>query len=706
MKFPDVKSSSSLVTALLFFVPCNIVVSAQTDELVKHDPPCKTIEEIVCGTNSFSTFCNALDKTGLDGRLDSHDSDFTVFVPINSAFDYFLEELDFGDIYDCPETTLEHLLRTHIVEDHVILKEDLKDRCGDVLEMDSGEKTRTVCQNSAQKIFQKGSGNSEDNFPRIISFDIDACNGVIHVMYRVILPSGLGLPTRKPTSHPAPMPTRHPTKKPTWKPYFKPTRYPTKKPTRKPTRRPVHPTRKPSSKPTIDVDSASCSAHPKCAAAGLTGDCCPTKDGKRLDCCSNFKPTHKPTPKPTFKEPTSKPTHRDGSCAAYPRCIALNLEGECCPTEDGEKLSCCFDDEEPKGSCSAYPKCIELGLRGDCCPTDDGMKLDCCFDKVPGTCSSYPGCAKQGLLGDCCPAANGKNLDCCGNDDHGFPIVDQEYCRYPPDFSCYKFGRPECCLKSSLVCPKEEPQCEVGFPIIGDSYCTFAPNYGCYKNGWPQCCSDDPRGCPEQRPDCEIGNPVTNYSYCRKPPKYKCYELGYPSCCLSKDSNDCPYEAPSCNVGKRGCDLNDSLPSIYDFVCTQSNFNILCHLIKKAGIDELLDDTGTYTMFAPSNDAFEKLGDEVVMDLLDHPTSALKNILKYHISDKIYFEQDLYCEKKIDTLLGDSSDDFTITKCNSQGRYQKGNGNENGNIPFILATDIVTCNGVIHVISKVILPKN
>ena len=142
-----------------------------------------------------------------------------------------------------------------------------------------------------------------------------------------------------------------------------------------------------------------------------------------------------------------------------------------------------------------------------------------------------------------------------------------------------------------------------------------------------------------------------------------------------------------------------------DFACTQPNFDILCHVIKKAGIDEWLDDNGTYTLFAPSNDAFEKLGHEVLIDLLNDPSTDLKDILKYHISDKLLFEEDLYCGRKIDTLLGDSSDDFTITKCDSRGRYQKGIGNVNGDYPLIVATDIVTCNGVIHVVNLVILPK-
>merc|ERR1712224_840490 len=37
----------------------------------------------------------------------------------------------------------------------------------------------------------------------------------------------------------------------------------------------------------LQCSSHSCAAHPACAAAGLSGDCCPTSDGVTLGCCSS-----------------------------------------------------------------------------------------------------------------------------------------------------------------------------------------------------------------------------------------------------------------------------------------------------------------------------------------------------------------------------------------------------------------------------------
>jgi hypothetical protein len=52
--------------------------------------------------------------------------------------------------------------------------------------MTNGEDSRTVCKGDA--IYQKGGGNTDDALPQIISADIVACNGVVHVVDNVMLP--------------------------------------------------------------------------------------------------------------------------------------------------------------------------------------------------------------------------------------------------------------------------------------------------------------------------------------------------------------------------------------------------------------------------------------------------------------------------------------------------------------------------------------
>lgn len=526
MKLPLPISAFRFGTLALSFAPFLIGVHAEDAVTASH---CRSIQEVICATYSFQSFCNALEHTGFDNMLDRDTPHYTVFVPSNSAFRDFYNECNVDDYEDFSMNTVKDLVLYHIHQDGIIDRDDLEDRCSLLLEMKNGDKTRTTCEDNADKIYQKGGGNQAGEVPRIISFDIDACNGIVHVVNRVIIPSHFhcgpnkptkyptrspwsrkptrkptprptehddascsahpschGLtgdccptedgetleccddghdPTRKPTpyptrspSHPTRYPTKRPTKKPTKKPSRKPTPYPTKPPWRKPTKKP---TRSPTPRPTGDIFDAACSAHPRCRARGLTGDCCPTSDGLRLDCCSNNNPTRRPTPKPTTDD-------YEGSCSAHPLCRDLELAGECCPTYDGVTLACCSDNNDDDDddnysddvSCSANPRCDQLGLEGECCPTDDGLKLDCCFDDPkPGTCARNPGC--QHLEGDCCPAANGENLACCYVEAHGWPIIDAEYCREETNFNCYKFGKPECCLRSNIVCPKEKPRCEI-----------------------------------------------------------------------------------------------------------------------------------------------------------------------------------------------------------------------------------------------------
>lgn len=393
-------------TVVLSLVPFLVGVRA---EIAEHEVErhCRSVQEVICNTNSFQNFCDALDYSGLDEKLDRDTPHYTVFVPSNSAWREFYNECDVDDFEDFSLNTLKDLLLYHIHQDDIIDRDDLEDRCGELLEMKNGGDTRTKCEeDDSNNIYQKGDRNPEDDKPRIISFDIDACNGIVHVLNRVMLPSHFRCGPNNPTRRPTPRPTRdndpHPTRKPTRNPTKKPTRspsHPTKKPTRKPTRYPTRepwrnptrkPTRRPTPRPTGTINDAACSAHPRCRARGLTGDCCPTGDDVDLDCCSNNNPTRRPTPRPTGD-------NDEASCSAHPRCHRLELAGLCCPTSDDVTLACCSnygddddddddhssdcDDDHPdRAECSAHPVCRDLGLGGDCCPTNDDERLDCCSD--------------------------------------------------------------------------------------------------------------------------------------------------------------------------------------------------------------------------------------------------------------------------------------------------------------------------------------
>eukprot|EP00930_Biecheleria_cincta_P079170 TRINITY_DN66911_c0_g1_i1.p1 TRINITY_DN66911_c0_g1~~TRINITY_DN66911_c0_g1_i1.p1 ORF type:complete len:282 (+),score=33.45 TRINITY_DN66911_c0_g1_i1:61-846(+) len=86
----------------------------------------------------------------------------------------------------------------------------------------------------------------------------------------------------------------------------------------------------------------------------------------------------------------------DASCSANSGCRHLNLQGKCCPGDNGVMLECCkvtTTTSTPSASCSAHPACHKLGLTGSCCPGASGILLGCCEGVV-----SQPSTTMQGML--------------------------------------------------------------------------------------------------------------------------------------------------------------------------------------------------------------------------------------------------------------------------------------------------------------------
>ena len=129
----------------------------------------------------------------------NHIQKFTVFVPTNDAIkDYLGVENDFNagrefDNWHCKD--LEDFVLINVVEGREYDKRDLRKRCSDSLRMANNENTRTICEkrnNNEDRIYQKGPGNSDRNKPQIRKFDIDACDGIIHEINKVMLPAADG----------------------------------------------------------------------------------------------------------------------------------------------------------------------------------------------------------------------------------------------------------------------------------------------------------------------------------------------------------------------------------------------------------------------------------------------------------------------------------------------------------------------------------
>ncbi|MEM7536820.1 MAG: fasciclin domain-containing protein [Chloroflexota bacterium] len=131
---------------------------------------------------------------------------------------------------------------------------------------------------------------------------------------------------------------------------------------------------------------------------------------------------------------------------------------------------------------------------------------------------------------------------------------------------------------------------------------------------------------------------------------------------------------------------------IIDTAVAAGNFKNLVTALEAAEIADTLRGPGPFTVFAPTDAAFDALPAGALDQLLANPGGQLTQILRYHVLLSDVKSGDLAEGLEIETLQGanvffEVSDSFTLI-----------------NGANISAVDIETTNGVIHVIDAVILP--
>ena len=166
--------------------------------------------------------------------------------------------------------------------------------------------------------------------------------------------------------------------------------------------------------------------------------------------------------------------------------------------------------------------------------------------------------------------------------------------------------------------------------------------------------------------------------------------------CISVDDN--AYSATNWTVANGSIDSQHYFStncsptnSIYDLI-TNSALTILGTAIDTCGLAAALQGPGPFTLFAPTDAAFNALGQANLLQLLgDIPT--LTNILTHHLVGDSVMSGMLSNGQLITTLLGN---DVTIT-INSNGDIFIDNAQ-------VTIVDYVADNGVIHVIDAVLIP--
>lgn len=141
------------------------------------------------------------------------------------------------------------------------------------------------------------------------------------------------------------------------------------------------------------------------------------------------------------------------------------------------------------------------------------------------------------------------------------------------------------------------------------------------------------------------------------------------------------------------------LPANKDIVATAQSlpdFSILVEAVVAAGLVETLQSAGPFTVFAPTNAAFAALLGElgVGKDALLADKALLTKVLTYHVVGSRVLKAEVPVGSAIATVQGQTFVVDASLKITDQKQRVTG----------IMATDVFTSNGVIHVVDRVLLP--
>jgi len=156
----------------------NGVIHVIDEVLLPSDAP-KNIVEIAENDNQFSTLVAALTKAELASVLEG-EGPYTVFAPTNSAFNDLLSELGASSLDDLTAEQLEPILLYHVVSGKA-MSSDLANGYINTLNEGPNSNNTTLLVNIDNGV--KLNGNTS-----VTAADIEATNGVVHVVDKVLLP--------------------------------------------------------------------------------------------------------------------------------------------------------------------------------------------------------------------------------------------------------------------------------------------------------------------------------------------------------------------------------------------------------------------------------------------------------------------------------------------------------------------------------------
>uniref|UniRef100_A0A671REU6 Periostin-like n=1 Tax=Sinocyclocheilus anshuiensis TaxID=1608454 RepID=A0A671REU6_9TELE len=134
--------------------------------------------------------------------------------------------------------------------------------------------------------------------------------------------------------------------------------------------------------------------------------------------------------------------------------------------------------------------------------------------------------------------------------------------------------------------------------------------------------------------------------------------------------------------------------TIKDVIESNDDLASLNTVALTSGLQGQLAEPGHYTLFAPTNEAFDKLGSDVLERLMSD-TTVLQALLKYHLLNSVQCSEAIMAGSIYGTLEGSNIE----IGCDGESLTVNG-------IKMVLKKDIVTSNGVIHLIDQMLMPDS
>lgn len=175
------KKNFILFLAMFFLAAISLTSCTKDDEVIE-DPTGKDIVEVASSNSDFSILVSAIQKAELVTALKG-EGPYTVFAPSNEAFTELFNALGVEGIDDLSAETLRPILLNHVVEGEV--------KSADIETGYSPTLNTQAPDNKNVKIFIQKDGSVKVDESTVTIADIEASNGVIHAVDKVILPAGI-----------------------------------------------------------------------------------------------------------------------------------------------------------------------------------------------------------------------------------------------------------------------------------------------------------------------------------------------------------------------------------------------------------------------------------------------------------------------------------------------------------------------------------